>query len=150
MQNRVLLYPTGSYFIKKPLPAVSTVTNFLKTYKQGFNFLEGAKKESVYLNLNSNNFNPLSSQNIYLSKKDSVVLKGQVFKEGLPIKSMVKVLALTSEGILLQTTFTDSEGYFTFYNIPRHLSVVLVAIDKTEVYNATVISSIKTIPYETL
>lgn len=57
----------------------------------------------------------------------------------------VPVILITTQGLFLQRTVTNQEGFFRFRRVPLDLSVLVIAVDTTYKYNAVVFANIKTL-----
>ena len=81
-----------------------------------------------------------------LTKTETVTLKGMITELGAPIVGRrVMVVLMTSDGNVVEKTWTDLEGNFVFYEIPQNMSLMAVAVDATYKYNAVILSKILTV-----
>lgn len=111
-------------------------------YVQESNTLLLYKLIDYYKNLNDNLNRILDSYH----NEATCTLEGFVQENGRNVVGLsVPVILITTQGLFLQRTVTNQEGFFIFRRVPLELSVLVIAVDTTYKYNAVVLANIKTL-----
>lgn len=101
--------------------------------------------DSVYSMLTQKNFSQRETR-IPFSNEATCTLEGFVQENGRNVVGLsVPVILITTQGLFLQRTVTNQEGFFRFRRVPLDLSVLVIAVDTTYKYNAVVFANIKTL-----